>query len=308
MSNARSCFVFTLFGISFSLQGKTLVDGMVAQVGKAIVLKSEVEQRVRFGPLVLVSDFPSRKEDPPETRALNDLINLKLIEASAKDIDIVVTSEQVEDQIQEVLSKNHSSQEELVEYLQGQNKTLDQYRDDVRSQMILMRFKGRVILPSIHITQADLQRQYIKVYGQPPTSEKLMLMRAVFKSKDEEGHKRATDLYEKLKGGMSYDESKTYFTDAQYDTQPVPYMLGDLQPSLRSAIEPLVEHGASPPLQTSLGWIVFYVDSRTAALSREEKMRFDSLEKDLRVRDIERKTEDWLQRARTTSKVRVITP
>src|SRR6476469_8248316 len=81
---------------SFSAE---LIDRLVAEVNGAAITLSEAKQKVDKGPLIEVSPFPAKEQDPPLQVAIQDLINKKLIMQKAEELEIEVTDAAVGEEI-----------------------------------------------------------------------------------------------------------------------------------------------------------------------------------------------------------------
>ena len=145
--------------------GEALIDRVLAVVNGRPIFYSDIRRKIETGPLVVVSEYPANKEAPAQTKALNDAINFELILGAAKDLDIDVTEADLDQEINRHLEEQRISKDKLGELLAQEGLTIDNYRRDVRNQMILHRFQRRVIAPSIKVTEKDVETYYLSQSG-----------------------------------------------------------------------------------------------------------------------------------------------
>lgn len=150
-------FALCLLGISSSLLAqRQVIDKVAAMVGGEIVLLSEVEEQYSL----------MREENPgapPEVRCqiLDQLMTSKLLLNQAKLDSIEVTEDQVEEQlnarIERILSYMNGDINQFEEYY-GQTITQvkDQFREDLRSQLLIDRMRGDV-LRSVRVTPSEVK-------------------------------------------------------------------------------------------------------------------------------------------------------
>lgn len=105
-----------------------MVERVAAVVGDALVLASEVEDRV--GPLMAdvnrITDPDKRSARATALRreVLERLIDDELIYQQAAELKLTISSEQVDASIEEIKKQNNLTDEQLREALRGQGMTM----------------------------------------------------------------------------------------------------------------------------------------------------------------------------------------
>lgn len=298
-------------------EGEVLVDRIVAVVDGNPLLASKVQDKVTKGPLVVVSEFPAEESSPPYERALQDAINFELVLTKAKDLEIDVRDDEVDQEIKSFLESRSVSNDELLEHLKGQGTTMEQYRDDFRDQMILRRFQGRVIAPLVKVTDKDVETYYLKKSGATSDLVELVLRQILISvsatSSDDviEAKRRLSqEVHQKLVDGMGFAEAVKVYSDeatARENGGLVgPVKSKDLSPAIRSEVEVLEIGKFTLPVRTSLGFHIFFLEEKRFAGSQEFQTRKRELEFELRNLELQTQTRRWLTEQRQKSKVDVI--
>lgn len=288
-----------------------LLDRVVAKVDSDLVLESELISKVKDGPLVRVSDYPSPENSDERTKALNDAINVILVLRRVEELDIRVKDEEVDNQVNQILKDSNLTRDALFEYLRRQNKTFEQYRQDLKEQMLFMRFKGRVIVPTIKISNADVEAYYLNKQGSNPDAAELSLRKLVIAGSDnhellKEKEKLANEIYEKLKLGLSFEEAQKIYGVEGSDRTVQVFKLRDLDSQIRSQLQNLKAREFSTPVKTSFGLVIFYVEDRKLVGSQDFLRQKDELERELHIKEVLRHTNLWLQTERERSKIVII--
>jgi peptidyl-prolyl cis-trans isomerase SurA len=168
------------FAFAFGLAGSLLVVGLVlglagpaqarlvekiaAVVGDNIILASEVEEKA--GPLLADAN---RITDPQKRSAratalrrevLDRLIDDELILQQATDLKLTVTSEQVDQSIDEIKKQNSLDDDQLREALRGQGMSMAGYRADLKKQLLRYRVLNIAVGSRVSISDDEVKTYY----------------------------------------------------------------------------------------------------------------------------------------------------
>ncbi len=291
-----------------------LVDKIVAIVNATPILHSKVEEKVKIGPLVTISDFPSDEKSPPFDRALNDSINYELVMDKIDELEIEIKESEVEAQIDSMLTSQQQTREQLNQFLTEQGKSYDEWKDDFRNQMLVMRFKGRVIAPLLKVTDRDIETYFLKKSG--GQSDALVLnLRQLLIQVDKDATSEviaakevlAKEVHQKIIGGTEFTEAVKLYSDGPNARTQGGLMTGvrlkDLSKDLRNEIEKLQVGEFSAPLRTSLGFHIFLLEDKKFSASAEFLAQKQNLEYELRNQELADQTRRWIQEARQKAKI-----
>lgn len=286
--------------------GESLVDRVLAIVNGRAIFFSDIRRKVQIGPLVVVSEYPAEREAPAQTKALNDAINMELILAAAKDIDIDVSEEELNQEIERHLSEQKISKDKLVELLKNEGESLENYKRDFRNQLVLRNFQRRIIAPSIKVTDKDVETYYLSQSGASANDLVEVAIRQLLIKVDPSMHKElasakrelANEIYSKLKGGLDFVDAIGLYSDdpeaKKNGQKPIAIKLKDLTPNLKSAIDPLKPGEVTPPINTPRGLMIFQLVERRLGENREYSSQKDRLLQELRMIELVNQTSRWL--------------
>lgn len=152
-----------------------------AQAEQATTPKGEIIERVvavvNGDPLLLselrtrAAPFLKRLMEAPEVQrmalmqqlygdVLSQLIDERLLEQEARKLSIVITSTDVERAIQNVQRQSDLSDDEFWEAVRGQGFAPDQYKSDVRRQLVRLKVINQKVRSRVNITEDDVRRRY----------------------------------------------------------------------------------------------------------------------------------------------------
>jgi peptidyl-prolyl cis-trans isomerase SurA len=140
-----------------------VIERVVAVVNGDPLLLSEL--RTRAAP------FLKRLMQAPEAQRmglmqqlygdlLTQLVDERLLEQEARKLSISITSVDVERAIQNVQRQSNLKDAEFWEAVKGQGFTPDQYKSDVRRQLVRLKVINQKVRTRVNITEEDVRRQY----------------------------------------------------------------------------------------------------------------------------------------------------
>ncbi len=296
---------------------REFVDGIVVRVNDTAIIHSQVDEKVKKGPLIRVSSYPAAESADSYERALQDEINHCLVMRKAKELNIEVEENKIDEQLERLMKPKDAppiSPQQFEQLLIHEGKTLKGFRQDLKDQFLLMYFRSRVIMPLVKITQREVENFYFKKSGVPAESVKFHLQHLFFAAsadnkpvyKDQLG--RAEDLYRQFSTGKPLKQVVTAL-DSAYVTGPNVWVVEakDLAPQIRAEIEPLSEGQGSKPISASDGIHIFYLESKEFAGSDKFAAQKEQLEYELRQEELVVQLQRWLEQERSRAKITMIT-
>jgi peptidyl-prolyl cis-trans isomerase SurA len=294
-----------------------LIDRLLAEVNGEPVLLSEVQEKVDNGPLVVVSSYPASESDPAFKMALNDAINLKLIDQAALELGIEITDMILDEEIEKFLMRRNLDKAALMQVLQQQGITYERYREDFRSQMLFSQFQGRVIMPSVKITDKQIEAYYRSQQGGETADAELSLRQlfVALPANSPESIKAGKlgllkQIRQELSDGLEFSKAVKLYSDSESLREKGGLMpsisLNDLAPAFRKAVESLEVSQSSEIVQTDAGYFIFYLEDKKFVGSRSFEAMKPKIESELRQKEISSETSRWIEARRRKSDVKIL--
>lgn len=162
---ARTLLVaLALAGVTGGRAQARLVEKVAAVVGDNIILASEVEEKA--GPLLAeASKIPDASKRGARATALrrevlDRLIDDELILQQAADLKLSITSEQVDQSIEEIKRQNNITDAQLQEALRGQGMSMSAYRADLKRQLLRFRVINIAVGSRVSIADEEVKSYY----------------------------------------------------------------------------------------------------------------------------------------------------
>ena len=288
------------------------VEKVAAVVGDNVVLASEVEEKAA----PLMADV-SRLPDPDKRAAraaalrrevLDRLIDEELILQQAADLKLSISSEQVDASIEEIKKQNNIDDDQLRDALKGQGMSMAHYRADIKRQLLRFRVINIAVGSRVNISDDEIKAYYERhMKGSANTQVRashifITIPEGADRAAAEEKRAQAQKILERAKAGEDFAKlARELSEDAATRAEG-----GDLgffgKDMLPKPIEELV-FSMQPgeirgPVRADRGFhVIKMVDRKVKAPKPLDDVK-DDIRMQLRQKDMERQTKNYLQELR----------
>ncbi len=296
-----------------------IIDRVVATVNDGAILESELQEAVEMYQHQIGQNMPQMMSDRDRTalqrRVLEDLIDKSLIQGYAEKAGIEASDAEIERAIKEVMTRAHITEEELREALKADNLDYDEYRGQIRDQLIKAKMIQREIRSRINITDKQIEDYYLDHPDEFRAEEGVVLRHILFPlpqsptpEQVETAVQEARRVRQEILDGKPFAEAAGQYsrdaTAAQGGWLGF-FRKGSLSPAMEAGIVDLKEGEVSEPVQTPLGIHLLKVEERTTGDIRPlEKVR-KSIQEKLYEEAAERQFENWRKELRKKAHIEV---
>jgi len=145
-------FIYLLVNFSF-ISAYQELDRIVAIVNKDVITLNDLTEGVDKALLFFKQNsIEPPKEDIIEKKVLDELIEQKIIEGYAEDWNIKASQEDIDLLIQNILSANEITLDELKSNLRQQSSSYDKLVKSLKYEIILKKVKNREISSKLNIS------------------------------------------------------------------------------------------------------------------------------------------------------------
>ena len=203
-----------LLNAGFSAAQTVMLDRVVAIVDEDLVLESELKTRTAS---VLERLQAQYNQLPPkevlEKQILEQLILERVQLQLAKRYDIDPSAEEVDQAIGRIAQRNQMTMEQLAADLQRQNLSLDELRQQIKTELTINQLQQGVVNSRIRVTEQEIDNFLESTDGKFATSPDFHLghiLIAVSGSADpamvSAAETEAQDIYKKLQKGGDFEQ------------------------------------------------------------------------------------------------------
>ena len=297
-------------------QDRALVNRIVAEVNEDIITLYELNQaaapylrRVRAMGRPL-SEERQMLYDVRE-KMLNQLIDHKLTDQEVRRYNISVSEEAIDNAMEGIKKRSLMTDQQLRDSLGKEDMTIDDYRQQIKNQILRSRLVNRQVKSKIVITDEDIRA----VYEQNPSDyggQKLYRLRQIVvspSSGEAQARQKMEMIQAKLDAGEDFAALAQEYSDgpmAQDGGLLGEFKIEDLAAQIRDALQGLKTGDYSPILKTDRGLQIFYIDDLKIAAGKSLKEAKPEIEGQLYDQIVNRKFKNWLSELRERSHIKII--
>ncbi len=294
-----------------------VVERVVAVVNDEIILDSELEQYAV--PLVKGGVDPESAEGKrllieAKHKALDAMIDDRLVMQQANELKLTVSAEEVDRAIEEVKRQNKLDDATFVDALKQQGFSLESYRKNLKRQILNLKVVNTAVRSRVTVGDDEVKTYYqqnARQLGGEKTAHLRQILVAVPSdaNPDEVERKRrvADKVVELARAGTSFQELAKKYSDDETtkdeggDSGWVGH--GVLVEALEDVIGGMDAGDVRGPIRTARGWMVLQLVERKAGDIRPLDEVREQLRKTLYDQQVEKATNSWLRELRKKAHV-----
>lgn len=298
-----------------------VVNRVVAIVDDEVVTSMDLERSMRRLKMDMARMEAMQKGGgvpPSQIRrmALERMIDEKIFAKEVKKAGLVVGAEELDHFIGRIKQANNLSDEDFVASLSRQGMTLQEYREDLRGDILKQRLINQAVKKHVVISDAEVEKYYKEHYDQFQNMDEVN-MQAIFLKVDPQAglvaenavRQQAENIQQKIQNGEDFSKLAQQHSQgpgAERGGLLGPLKTGDLLPSMRQALGELKPGQVSPVLQIPQGFVIMKLIDRSGdkglALAEVKEQIRTKLEKQM----TEKRFKDWIKKLRSENYVKVI--
>jgi peptidyl-prolyl cis-trans isomerase SurA len=292
---------------------KFRLERVVAVVNDAVILQSELDARLipLRAEAEQIQDMAERKRRLAKlsSQVLDEMVNEDLIVQAAEQSKIEVDSSEVQAALDQIKEENKLDDAGLQQALAAQGYTLQNYKADLRRQLLRLRAVNQLVAPKVQITEEDVKARYDQMQRRSEAVSAVRLSHILVKlpahpSEQElsEAKDKAAKAIARVKGGEPFakvaedtsDDASTKSSGGELGW----FERGSIQADWEPIVFAMEKNDVRGPVTGSQGLEVFYVtDIKQSSLKPFADMK-EQLTRELRRRELDKATQTWLEELR----------
>jgi peptidyl-prolyl cis-trans isomerase SurA len=297
-------------------QDRVLVNRVVAEVNDDIITLYELNQaaapylrRVR----ALGRPLSEERQMLYDVREemLNQLIDHKLTDQEVRRYNISVSEASIDNAMEVIKKRSLMTDQQLRESLGEEDMTIDEYRQQIKNQILRSRLVTRQVKSKIVITDEDIRA----VYEQDPTKyggQKIHRLRQIVvktSSGEAQARQKMEMILAKLDAGGDFADLAREYSDgpmAKDGGLLGEFKIEDLAAQIRGALQGLKAGDHTSILTTDRGLQIFYIDDLKISGGKSLEQARPEIEDQLYDQIVNRKFKNWLSELRERSHIKII--
>jgi parvulin-like peptidyl-prolyl isomerase len=293
---------------------KIVAERVVAIVNDAIILESELEARMLplLSELASVTDPGERDRRLGKIRGatLDDMINEELIVQAGEQAKIEVEPSEIQAALDEIKRQNQIDDAGLLQLLAAEGFTLQNYKTDLRRQILRLRTINTIVAPKVNISDDDALARYNELQRRSQAVGKVRLAHILFATPDHPteqdiaaAKQRAANALARIRAGEDWNAVCLDVSDDQSTKQSGGelswFERGQLtDPEWDKVVFSMEKGDVRGPLGGQDGFHLFKaLEIQSSGLKPFADMK-EQIKGELRHREMEKATQIWIDELR----------
>ena len=316
-------FLFNMGVFSFSVQAAdaVVVDRIVAVVNDELVTLYDLNKTLQpYEENIKALGYSPEKERETlfklRTDLLNRIIDRKLTDQVIKKNNIQVSEAEIDTALERIKEMRSLTDEDLRAGLAEQGLTLEEYRKNIKQQLLRNKLVNREIKSKIVITENDIKTYYDEHREKYAGETKYHIWNIFVRFPeplDESTRRLALEKMEaviaKLKKGQPFESLAVEDADSPMDPTGADlglYRLDELSPQLQKAVGGLKAGEYSPILDTDMGYQIIYVQKIVETEAKSMEKVKSEIQEVLYNAAVDNKYQAWLEELRKRAHIKII--
>jgi peptidyl-prolyl cis-trans isomerase SurA len=292
---------------------KIHLEKVVAIVNDSIILQSELDARLQpvMQEAQQIPDENERKRRIAKLtgQVLDDMVNEELIVQAAEAGKIEVDSSEVQAALDEIKQQNNLDDAGLQQALVQQGYSLQNYKADLRRQLLRFRAINTIVAPKVNITEEDIRARYDQMQRRSEQVSAVRISDILVKLPDHpteqqinDAKAKASAALDRVKGGEDFttvakdvsDDDSTKASGGELGW----FERGSVNPDWEGIVFAMDKDEVRGPINGPQGLYVLKVtDVKKSDLKPYAEMK-EQLSRELRRREIDKQTTTWIEELR----------
>jgi peptidyl-prolyl cis-trans isomerase SurA len=314
-------FSVAVFSINAQAEEVLVVDRIVAVVNDEIITLYDLNQTLKpYEENIQALGYPTEKAHETlfrlRTDLLNKLIDEKLADQQIKKNNIKISAQEIDKTIERIKEGRSYTDEDLRAGLAEQGLTIEEYRENLKKQLLRGKLVNREIKSKIVITSGEIEKYYndhIEKYAGETEYHLwnifIRFSRMADESKKQIAFEKMETVLKQLKQGRSFESLAAEAPDSPESpggTDLGLYRLEELSPQLQNVVKDMKAGEYSSILNIAEGYQIIYVQK---VLVTDPKAVSDveaEIEDVLYNEAIDNRYNTWLSELRKQSHIKTI--
>ncbi len=314
-------FAIGIFPICAAAADTVVVDRIVAVVNEDLITLYDLNQAFQpYEANIRALSYTPEKEREAlfklRSDLLNRLIDRKLTDQAIKRNNIEVSEKEIDSALERIKEGRSLTDEDLRAGLADQGLTMEEYRQNLKQQLLRNTLVNREVKSKIVITEDEIKRYY-DAHSEKYAGETKYHIWNIFirwpEFGNESAKQRALEKMEsiatKLKQGQAFESLAAQKPDSLMEPEGADlglFRMEELSPQLQKAIKDMQAGDFSPILDTDMGYQIVYVQKIIKTDSKSLEDVKSEIQQTLYNEAVDNRFQTWLQNLRKKSHIKII--
>jgi len=298
-----------------------LVDRIVAEVNNDIITLYDLNRKAapymkRVKAMARPLEEERRMIYELREKVLDQMIDEKLTDQEIERYNIKVSEETIDNTIEEMKKRTYMTDQQLRDRLEKDGLTMDEYRTQMKNQILRVRLINREVKSKIVITDEDIRAYYEKNRQRYAGEGSVHLRQILLNVPSSAGEEEKRIMREKLAAirQQVIDGASFEALARQYSESPLAkdggdlgtFKMSDLAPYILNALSGLKAGQVTEIVENDRGMQLFFIETMTEGQSKPLEAVSSEIENILYDEIVNQKFMSWVKELRERSHIKII--
>jgi peptidyl-prolyl cis-trans isomerase SurA len=298
-----------------------LVDRIVAEVNDDIITLYDLNRKAapyikRVKAMARPLEEERRMIYEVREKVLNQMVDEKLTDQEIARYNIQVSEEAIDNTIEEMKKRSYMTDQQLRDQLEKEGLTMEDYRTQMKNQILRARLVNREVKSKIVITDEDIRAYYEKnrdrYAGEGSVHLRQILMKVPSSANEEEKQvvrQKLASIRQQVIDGASFEQLARDYSEsplAKDGGDLGTFKMSDLAPYILNALSGLNTGQVTEIVENDMGMQLFYIETLEAGQSKSLEEVSAEIENILYDEIVNQKFMSWLEDLRERSHIKII--
>lgn len=303
-----------------AVAAKEVVNKVVAIVNSEPILQSDVDafprrlkQEGGVDESLIFDEAPLKVLKTDSKQQLEYLIREKMIQSEVKKLNLSITEDRIDSEIETLAKRNQMSKAQLNELVKKQGYTIAEYRQNLKNRLERQSFFEAEVISKLRITDEDAYNEFrLKNPKYVPSLNEFTIAQIFVPSKKigpEAAMQKAMALRKKIEAGESFESVVNAYnegTDAAKDGLLGTFKAGEFNKEIETQVGNLSAGDVSAPIKTRQGvHIVKVINKKNTQDPQFLKIK-DQIKSYLVEKNFKRQLKNWFESKKQDSYIQIL--
>jgi peptidyl-prolyl cis-trans isomerase SurA len=292
---------------------------VVAIVNDEVVTLHELNSRIKEVTGISPTELKNRSEErflEARRQVLDGLIDQKITLEKIKELEIVVSTQEVDQAIERVKEDNQLTQEGLIAALKEQGSTYESYRKSLREELERIRLIDYEVKSKIILREEEIEDYYKTHRNEFSTEGKVRLALIFLKQEDPADknearalHQKAQDILSMIKSGKSFGGLAKRFSKgpgASEGGDLGTFKMSELNKEMAEIIKNLSAGDVSEPIIRPYGIRIVKVEEKDEGGVKSLEQVRNAISTILYRKELDKRYSVWIKELRKKAYTKII--
>ena len=302
-------FVFISF-LSFCLPvSAEVVDKIVAIVNNDIITLVQLNKGTEiYRQKIEASSYSDQEKNKMmekiDLKILNVMIDNSLTHQEAKKYRINVSENSIDKAIETMMQTRSLTKEELEKALKLEGLTIDEYRENIRKQMLQNKLINHAVKSKVIVMESDIKKYYQEHTEKYSANKKYHLRNILMNDEDE--IKKIRNNIDGKNSFITYAQNNSIAPNAEDGGDLGFFDIASFSDNIKKEISKLQKNQLTDVISTARGFQLFYVEDIVDQSGKAYDSAYDEIHKILYDKQMEKKFKTWLESLKTKAHIRIM--